>query len=74
MYAARGEFIAAQGHLELAVKLSPQDATIHYSLGAVMAAQGRVNEAVKLLTEAIRLRPDDPEAKELLDRLTAAGS
>ena len=74
VYAARGEFIAAQGHLELAVKLSPQDATIHYSLGAVMAAQGRVNEAVKQLKEAIRLRPDYPEAKELLDRLTAAGS
>jgi Flp pilus assembly protein TadD len=57
------------GHLEEAVaqfqetlRLKPDEARAHDSLGIVLSQQGRLDEAMSHFEEAIRLQPKDPKA------------
>jgi tetratricopeptide (TPR) repeat protein len=45
-----------------AIRLKPDDAGTHYSLGAALTGQGKVDEAIAEYREAIRLKPDYAEA------------
>ena len=55
--------------LREAVRLDPTSATAHYHLAQAVAVAGRNAEAVQLLEETLRLKPDYPEARQLLERL-----
>jgi Flp pilus assembly protein TadD len=48
------------------VRLSPDDAGLHYQLGFLLLADGRAEEAAVHLGEAVRLKPDDAEAHRSL--------
>jgi Flp pilus assembly protein TadD len=50
-------------HLAQAVRLTPQDAEVHYTLGMARYRQGQVMEAVEQLAVAVQLNPDHVEAQ-----------
>jgi Flp pilus assembly protein TadD len=54
--------------LTAAAKADPKDGRIALQLGLVLAAQGKLNDAVRYFGEATRLRPEDAEAHESLGR------
>lgn len=52
---------------EAAIRLGPQDAEAHLSLGVILEKTGRCEEAVAEYREAIRIQPDDAaDARENL--------
>ena len=55
--------------LRESIRLDPSSATAHYHLALAEAQGGRFAEAVRLLDETLRLKPDYPEARLLLERL-----
>ena len=54
------------------LELSPDHVDAHNNLGALLAQQGSLQEAAAHLEAALRLRPDDLEAKKNLERLQLA--
>ena len=54
------------------LRLNPDHAPSHFQLGLALARTGRRAEAKTEIEEALRLRPDYPEARELMEELTAA--
>ena len=48
------------------MRLDPRDARSRNSLGATLAAQGRLAEALPQLTEAVRLEPHFADARRNL--------
>jgi tetratricopeptide (TPR) repeat protein len=52
--------------------LAPDKAGIHYDLARVLERQERYDEAVKHLSEAVRIDPDFAEAQRQLSRLRQA--
>jgi len=52
--------------------LAPEDAAVHANLGIILARGGRTGEAVECLQEALRLRPQYPEALTALGNVQAA--
>jgi cytochrome c-type biogenesis protein CcmH/NrfG len=67
LYAKRIEEAIASFNTGL--RYQPDDAEAHYGLGSALIAQRRREEAVTALREAIRLRPNYPEAQALLQQL-----
>jgi tetratricopeptide (TPR) repeat protein len=63
-----GEAIAV---LERGIARAPSEASLHLNLAVVLAQEGRLAEARARLREALRLRPDYPQAKALAERLGA---
>jgi len=59
-------------HLALQVRLKPDYANSHYNLGRVLAMSGRTGEAIAHLTNALRLNPNFPEAREFLDYVNSS--
>ena len=57
-----GTFAAARACFGEAIRLNPRYATACNNLGAMLQAQGRLDEAVAHFEEAIRLKPDYAEA------------
>lgn len=57
--------------LRQAVTLDSSSATARYHLAQALALSGRRDEAIALLQETLRLRPDYPEARQLLERIGA---
>lgn len=55
--------------LREAVRLDSSSATARYHLAQAVAVAGRTVEAIQLLEETLRLKPDYPEARQLLARL-----
>ncbi|HZP59774.1 MAG TPA: tetratricopeptide repeat protein, partial [Opitutaceae bacterium] len=63
----------AIGHYQAALRLNPRDAQIHLNFGIALAGlPGRLPEAIEEVETAVRLKPDDPKAREVLSRLQAA--
>ena len=54
---------AAEKELREAVALAPEFAAAHNDLGAVLAREGRLQEALEQFREAVRLDPSDPGAR-----------
>jgi Flp pilus assembly protein TadD len=51
-----------------AVRLNSDNAEVHLSLGKTELALGRVNDAIAELQQALRLGPDNAQAKRLLSQ------
>jgi Flp pilus assembly protein TadD len=69
--AAKEDLPGALEALRRAEELSPGDARIPYARATVLARLDRMSEARAAATHALELRPDYPEARELLQRLAA---
>jgi Flp pilus assembly protein TadD len=52
--------------------MKPDDASARFNLGKVLAELGRTGEAVAQLSEAVRIDPDNAEARAALDDAMAA--
>ena len=75
MVAARRGQKRAADYFEKAIQNDPSDADYHFNLGVTLTQAGDRAGAVRELHTALDRRPDDSEAKMLLDSLTpAAGS
>lgn len=62
-----GDLPEATAHLEKAVQLSPQEASYHFNLGRVLAAQSRFAEALPQFEQAARLtNMRDPGVLQML--------
>ena len=59
----------AIAQLEAAVRVRPDYAEAHNSLGAALFHAGRVPEAVAQFAAALRIKPDYVEARKNLDRV-----
>ncbi len=55
----KGLLDEAVGHLQEAVRLSPEDAGAHCNLGDAFTSKGLLDEAIGQYQQAIRLKPDD---------------
>jgi tetratricopeptide (TPR) repeat protein len=55
--------------LERAVARQPSSASLHLNLAVAFAQEGRMDEARARVAEALRLRPDYPQARALAERL-----
>ena len=56
--------------VEEAVRLKPDNAQLHVQLGKALMKAGRKDEADVALREALRIRPDLPMARALLEEST----
>jgi tetratricopeptide (TPR) repeat protein len=73
LLAAQGKIQEAIAHYEAALRLRPDIAEIHFNLALVLSGiPGRTGEAVEHLKAGLRLQPDDPQARELLAKITGS--
>jgi Flp pilus assembly protein TadD len=56
----------ALDELKVAGELDPQDAEVHYLTGVILLRLGRLDEAKRAFEEALKRRPDHPDAKHNL--------
>ena len=54
----RADFDSAITELEAALKLAPEDASLHYNLGLAYKLKDQLDKAVREFQNAIRLQPD----------------
>jgi len=54
-----GNYEDARGHLERARKLAPKADHVYYALASVYALTGESDQALALLSQAIKLRPEN---------------
>jgi tetratricopeptide (TPR) repeat protein len=64
----------AEGHLEAALALIPEEPRAHFLWALVMEGRGRPAEALKALNLSVRLRPEFAEAQARLGALYARRS
>jgi len=67
--AAQLRWQAAADEYAEALRLMPGSAEAQFGLGRSLAAMGKRPEAVSHLQEALRLRPDYPAARQLMEGL-----
>ncbi len=72
--AAAGDLQRALYHLKQAVAAAPKSAELRRRLGDAFAEQDEVASAEKHWREALRLRPDHPDRREILRRLERAAT
>jgi tetratricopeptide (TPR) repeat protein len=65
-----GKSVEAEIAYREAVKLEPRAASVHYSLGVLLAGLERRAEAIQEVRRALELQPEDAAAKEYLRKLT----
>jgi tetratricopeptide (TPR) repeat protein len=58
--------------LQKAIAADPSDADYRFNLAVAYARNGDISAAVRQLREGLKQRPDDAEAKSLLDQLSGA--
>jgi len=56
-FASNGDFENAGAELRIAVALAPRNAQYLYALGAVLAQQGKLQEAINYFQQAVKLDP-----------------
>ncbi len=56
----------AESHLRIALEIEPGNGRAHMNLGSALAAQGRVDDGIRHLEQALRLAPHIPETFGLL--------
>jgi Flp pilus assembly protein TadD len=67
-----GDSASAEEHFRLAVRAAPGYTRAWISLAATLAMESRYPEAQEAITSALRLEPDNPEARQLRKDLNAA--
>jgi len=74
LYQVKGKFDEGMTHLLRAYKFDAQDARIQYDLGMAYMHQGKLGDAARLLSEAIRRAPDgfDTQYEPVRMRLSLA--
>jgi tetratricopeptide (TPR) repeat protein len=69
--AAQHNYAGAIGSLSQTLRLKPDDADAHFFLAEILSNQNRAVEAVQHYREALRIRPDFPEALDKLALMLA---
>ena len=69
MLVQKGRVDEAIVHYQNALKLKPDFAEAHFSLGVALADSGRVDEAIAHYQMALKIKPDFDEARRNLDAL-----
>jgi len=64
-----GSFSEIIRYLRAYLDKHPQDASVMFCLASLYAREGRLEEARATAVEALRLRPDKAEARELIEQL-----
>jgi len=67
-----GDLNGAVSALVKALQLAPASPSLHLNLAVTYAQTGRMDDARREAREALRLRPDYPQARGLLERLQRA--
>ena len=62
----RGDRAGAVAYMTELMRLRPNDAKAHFSLGTALAMQGRSDEAIRHYSEALRINPDYSKAHSSL--------
>lgn len=73
-YGRSGLFRQASELFQKAVDLNPNYADAHYGLGLALFDQGRWEEAIRSLENALKINPKDQEARAKLDEASVAAS
>lgn len=73
-YGRSGLFRQASELFQKAVELNPNYADAHYGLGLALFDQGRWEEAIRSLENAIKINPKDKEARAKLEEASLAAS
>ena len=63
---AKKERDRALDELKIAGELDPQDAEVRYLAGVILLRLGRLDEAKREFEEAVKRKPDHPDAKHNL--------
>lgn len=71
-YFNKKQYIEAYQEFKTAIEKDPTCAEAYYNLGRVYKAQGSTQEAIAEFQNAIRVKPDYPEAKKELKSLNAS--
>jgi len=50
------------------VEISPDDAQAHSNLGAMLAGEGRLDEAIRHFEKAVEILPNDARVRQNLER------
>jgi hypothetical protein len=69
VYGDMGRYDKAENITREGLKIAPDNALLHYTLGAILEITGRREEARPEFEETLRLNPDKVEAREGLKRL-----
>jgi tetratricopeptide (TPR) repeat protein len=69
VHLSRGDSEAAEQCYRSALEVRPDDVDAMHNLAALLAADGRVTEARRLLMQVLRLSPGSGPARDLLQRL-----
>jgi Flp pilus assembly protein TadD len=59
-------------HFEAAGRLRPGDANVHFNWGVALMRASRPGDAAFQFAEVVRLQPNDPEARAMLQRARQA--
>jgi len=66
---ARHRYEEAIRQYEEALEIDPQQPAIHRNLGMLLVQLGRYDEAIPHLRATLRIVPNEPTARELLDAI-----
>ncbi len=69
----RGQPAAAMALAELSVEYAPDSFMAHHLLGALLAESGEREEAIRHLERSLEINPQNPRARQQLDRLRQSG-
>lgn len=65
----KSDWPEAEAAFRMVVKLDPANVGAHVNLGGILHTQGKDAEAIQIYREALRLQPDHPTARHLLQSL-----
>jgi tetratricopeptide (TPR) repeat protein len=66
-----GRMPEAMGHWEQALRIKPDYAEAHYTLGIALEQAGKLPDAIEHYQQALKIQPDFAPAKSALTRLGA---
>ena len=63
----RGRLDEALAQFRTEAQLEPGNASVHYTMGQLLASMGRLDEAIAEYSEALRIKPDLAAARRSLE-------
>jgi hypothetical protein len=70
-YSLIGYYVEAEKDLKKVISVYPKDAHVNYTLGALLADQGRLDEAKAIWGKLIKINPDDQVLRKSYEKLCA---